>query len=270
MNSIVFILKNRCQNKLLRVNLRTLCSNKKEISKERSDDKKEVSSEYQWRASREREQEWYSKLKLFSSDSNNTDVIKFLQSDIDLRPSTIKNWYLRKQEDTERYLQSYIPERNQILGDNLAASHFIVYRGGKVKFHGKEKWIVHDENIDLNLPDRYVPTYIVQAIDCSGVNIFYEGLANFSGLHKLEWFSLNGCKQVDDWCLDRISNIFRDSIKYLDIRNCDKITYRGIGALHRCTKLEKLLLDSFTKTKELEMTCLMLQELSPKLDIRTQ
>lgn len=253
-------------NRSFNINLRSLCNNK-DINKS---GEREVNTEFQWRASKEQQREWYSKLKLFASDTNNTDVIRFLQQPIDLRPSTIKKWYKRKSEDMERALQSYIPQRNQILGDDLAASHFIIFRGGKVKFHGNDKWIIHDEKLEYNLPNKYVPSFVVQAIDCSNVNLFYEGLENFSGLRKLEWLSLKGSKYIDDWCLDRISHLFRDNIKYLNLKNCKNITYRGIGVLYKLNKLETLVLDSFTETKELELTCLMLQELSPNLDIRTQ
>lgn len=239
-----------------------------DVSKKDDKSPSEVTKEsLQWRTSWDRKGEWYSKLKVFASDSNNTNIIKFLQSPIDLRPSSIKKWYFRKMEEAERSMQQYIPERNQILGNDLAAAHFLVYRGGRVKFHGDENWTVLDDTTETKLPNKFIPHYRVKAIDCSKVNIFYEGLENFRDLEKLQWLCLKGCKNIDDWCMDRITGMFKDSLTYLDVRNCN-ITYRGVGALYKTTKLETLLIDNVTKSKEMEMTCLMLQELLPNLEIR--
>lgn len=223
----------------------------------------------QWRTPwDQRRGEWYSKLKVFGSDHNNADVIRFLQSPIDLSPSAIKRWWYRKQEEKEICMQQYIPERNQILGDDLAAAHFIVHRGGSVKFVGENVWIKQDKNFEYNLPNVYVPNKFIHSIDCSNMQLHYEGLSNLKGLKKLQWLSLNNCSYMDDWCMDRISGMFEDNLQYLDIRNCNKITDRGVGALYRAKNLKILYVDNITISKSFELTCLMLQELLPKLEIK--
>lgn len=232
--------------------------------------KEEVTKEsLQWRTTWSEKGEWYSKLNIFASEHNNVDVIKFLQSPIDFWPSTIIKWLKKRRDHIEKHLQQYIPERNAILGNELAAAHFIVYRGGAVKFFGEPNWVKKNENDEYNLPSKYVPNKIVQAIDCSNVYLFYEGLDNFRNLQKIEWLKLKGCENMDDWCMDRISGSI-PTLKYLDIRNCKNITERGIGALYRTKKLETLLIDDMTKTKSLELTCLMLLELLPRLKIKSQ
>lgn len=238
---------------------------------EKSNSEEVTKESLQWRTPRDQiPGEWYSKLKVFAGDSNNADFVKFMQSPINLWPSTIKKWFIRKEEETERHMQQFIPERNQILGDNLAAAHFIVYRGGSVKFHGQTEWVKQDQNLEYKLPNKYVPHLKIQAIDCSNVRLYYEGLVNFRGLQEIQWFSVNSCSEMDDWCLDSISGMFKDSLQYLDIRNCMKITDRGVGALYRMSKLRTLLIDDQTRTKELELTCLMLQELNPQLQIKSE
>ncbi|GLV32261.1 Nucleobindin 1 [Carabus blaptoides fortunei] len=172
----------------------------------------------QWRTPwDQRRGEWYSKLKLFGSDHNNADVIRFLQSPIDLSPSAIKRWWYRKQEEKEIYMQQYIPERNQILGDDLAAAHFIVHRGGSVKFVGENVWIKQNKNFEYNLPNVYVSNKFIHSIDCSNMALHYEGLSNLKGLKKLQWLSLNNCPYMDDWCMDRISGMFENNLQYLDV-----------------------------------------------------
>lgn len=223
----------------------------------------------QWRTTWLEKEGWYPKLKIFSSEKSNADIIKFLQTPIDLWPSSIMKWRRKKQEEIEKQLQQYLPERNAVLGDDLAAAHFVVFRGGAVKFLGEKNWIRKDKNGNYDLPGHYSPDKVVEAIDCSDMNLYYEGLDNLRNLNKIQWLSLRGCKNMDDWCMDRIAGSLT-SLEYLDIRNCDNITERGIGALYKITKLETLLLDDRTKTKSLELTCLMLQELLPKLQIKNE
>lgn len=83
----------------------------------------------------EKKEEWYSKLKLFAPDDDtNASAITVLQQPIDLRLSSIKSWWIRKNMQRERFMQQFIPERHEILGNDLAAAHFLVHRGGAVRF----------------------------------------------------------------------------------------------------------------------------------------
>lgn len=246
-----------------------------------NDDKKNSSAQYNpkniskedmnWRTS------WISKedhsnimdpTRAFYDDTNQVDTLRFLQTPINLSPSAIKKWWNNRQEHRAMMLQSYLPDRNRILGNELAAAHFLVFRGGAIKFHNSDEWIKSDKNNDYNLARFYEPDKILQAIDCSGMDLFYEGLLNLKGLQKLEWASFNEVERLDDWFLDRLSNIFRHSLVYLDIRNCPNYTERGLATLHRMDKLRILCIDDMLLTTSFEMTCLMLQEHNPELQIR--
>lgn len=225
----------------------------------------------QWRTPwHQKEGQYYSMLRTFYSEDNNSYVLKFLQQPIDLRPTTIKNWWAKRKEKKEIMLQQYIPERNQMLGNELAAAHFIVHRRGSVKFFGQEKWIKANDYGEYNLPKHYQDNMFLQAIDCTDMELYYEGLVNLRDLQQVEWFSLNGCQKLDDWALDRISNLFSNSLLYLDIRNMPLITFRGLGAFYKMDKLKILYVDDVFYSREFEMTCLMLQEINPDLDIRTE
>ncbi|XP_018323540.1 distal membrane-arm assembly complex protein 2 [Agrilus planipennis] len=211
---------------------------------------------------------YFTVFRNFYSEKSNTELIKFLSSPIDLSPSSIKKWWMKKQKEKQIVMQGYIPERVEVLGCELAAAHFIVFRGGAVKFFQDDKWIKADEDGNYSLPRTYAEGKFLQGIDCSEVDLHYEGLVNFRNLRQVEWLSFNNCKYIDDWCLDTISNIFSETLIYLDLRNCSNITHRGIGALHKIKTLKILYLDSMYKGQELEMTCILLQELLPDLDIR--
>lgn len=53
-------------------------------------------------------------------------------------------------------LKRLIPERHLILGNDLAAAHFIVSRGGSVKFLNDDEWHKMDEKLDYVLPAQKV------------------------------------------------------------------------------------------------------------------
>lgn len=223
----------------------------------------------QWRTPwHQKEGQYYSTLRTFYSEDNNVNFMKFIQTPINLSPSAIKKWWLRRKREQTIALQQYLPERNRILGNELAAAHFIVYRAGSVKFYGDNKWIKANQFNEYSLPAHYEADKVLQAIDCGNMELYYEGLVNLRDLRKVEWFSINNCEHLDDWALDRIANIFSETLLYLDIRNCPLITAKGVGALYKMKKLKILYVDEITVTDEFELTCLMLQELNPSLDIR--
>ncbi|KAF5272927.1 hypothetical protein FQR65_LT04856 [Abscondita terminalis] len=203
----------------------------------------------QWRTPwHEKEGQHYSFLRAFYSEHSNTSLLKLMQTPINLRPKAIKEWWLRRMDRQNMLMQQYIPERNEILGDELAAAHFIVYRGGAVKFMDEDKWIKANELNQYSLPSHYDSEKFLQAIDCTGVNLYYEGLENFRNLKKLEWINLSGCVNMDDWAMDRI--------------------IRGLGALYSLKELKILYVDQMLPYNSFEMTCLMLQDILPNLDIR--
>ncbi|KAJ8983762.1 hypothetical protein NQ317_006094 [Molorchus minor] len=209
----------------------------------------------------------YRFLRTFYKEGSNRKLLKLLQTSIDLSPSSVRKWLEKKKYEREAQMQSYIPERHQMLGNELAAAHFIVYRGGAVKFFNEDIWIKADDNKEYSLPSQYEPDKHLQAIDCTDMNLYYEGLINLDGLKQLEWLSLNGCEKMDDWCMDKISNIFSHSLIYLDIRNCPNISEKGIGALYKLRNLKILYMDDFLRSTTYELTCLLLQEVNPDLEI---
>ncbi|XP_030749634.1 distal membrane-arm assembly complex protein 2 [Sitophilus oryzae] len=204
-------------------------------------------------------------LGTFYKKEASLNLLKLAQTPV--RLSTLKKWWMNSNEHKEVYLQHYIPERHQILGPELAAAHFIVYRGGSVKFHGQEEWIKAD-NGKYELPSMYQEMYL-ERMDCTDMNLHYEGLENLRGLKDLQWLSLNGNKYIDDFCMDVIANIFSHSLIYLDLRNCFNISERGIGALFKMKKLKVLYLDDLLKDTRYELTCMLLQDLNPVLNIKS-
>ncbi|CAG7718465.1 unnamed protein product [Allacma fusca] len=125
---------------------------------------------------------------------NMTDQIAFMQQDLDFRIPAIKRYFAKVNEEWEIKLQKYNAQRNAVLGDDLAAAHFIVFRKGRVKFVGQDNWVdkyrtdQEQEENELDLPDMqfdlcvlptaYDPNYLVEAIDATNIPLRYEGLDN--------------------------------------------------------------------------------------------
>lgn len=159
-------------------------------------------------------------------------MITKLQAKIDLRPSQVKKWWKHNLEKQERFLQQYIPERHQILGNDLAAAHFLVFRQGRVKFCGQRDWTTLDKEGNMNIPDKFVPDLFLEAIDCEGMKLYYEGLENVRRLKKLRYISFKGNQMFDDWCLDRVSGSEFESLEVLNL-SVTQISERGLQGNHK-------------------------------------
>lgn len=66
------------------------------------------------------------------------------------------------------------------LGFDLAAAHFIVHRGGRVRFQGRQEWVEQDEDGLYDLARSFQFGVYVEEIDASPVNLMYEGLESMS------------------------------------------------------------------------------------------
>lgn len=207
--------------------------------------------------------------RVFTSDEDSPSTVAALSQPIDLRPSAIKKWWGRYQTRKERYLQQFIPERHEILGNDLAAAHFIIYRKGKVKFVGDRDWMKMDSEEDeiVPLPNKYDPSYELEAIDCENMLLHYEGLENIRRLKKLRYLSFKNIKFFDDWCLDRISGSEFVKLEVLDVSGT-AVTANGLQALYRIPSLKKLILDfPGNEDHQFNLTIAMLQDIMPNLEI---
>jgi len=194
------------------------------------------------------------------------DVVSFISKKFDFSPSAIRQQYNKMKTRVRAGDQSYNVERHQVLGPNLAAAHFIVYRGGAVRFHGHKQWIRSNEDDEYNLPDRYISDMILEGLDASNTELTYIGFDNLVKLDGLRWLSLRNCLYIDDFCLDRLG-MFSESLEYLDISQCPQVTERGVSVLHRLRKLKVLKMEDMSGAKHLELVCILLEDALPDLQI---
>lgn len=184
------------------------------------------------------------------------------ENESDFFLGNISKWFKHQKVAYAKSSQKFKPDRHEILGANLATAHFLIPRGGRVRFKGNAHWV--EPNEKSKLPITYDPHYILEAVDVNGLDLYYEGLSNLCGLTKLKWLSLKDCKNIDDWGLDKISAEFPE-LEHLDISGCEKITERGLESLYRMSKLKKLIITNHNKSVAFELSCLMLEDCIPGL-----
>lgn len=177
----------------------------------------------------------------------------------------IGTWYGRKRTEFHKYNQRYIPDRVKALGSDIAAAHFMVYRGGAIRFRNHDnfiKWTNQKEEYNEHLPNTYDPNYFVEAIDTSSLLLYYEGLENFKNLYKLKWLRLKNNPVLDNWSLDYIGYAI-PQLEYLDISDCPRVTAAGIAGLQKLTQLKQLVINS--NDVEIQMACFALEDTIPEL-----
>lgn len=221
----------------------------------------------QWRTPiGDRPGDWNSKLKTFADMEQTADYITMMQKPINLSPSAMKKWWEKRKERTERFLQQYVSERHEQLGNELAAAHFIIFRGGSVKFLHEKEWKQVNDEGDYNLPTKFHPGWKVEAIKCDYMTLYYEGLENIRCLPNMKFLSFHNVKTFDDWCLDRVSGSEFVRLEVLDLSGT-KITANGLQCLYRIPTLKLLIVDDPKVSVEFELACALLEEAIPKLKI---
>lgn len=77
-------------------------------------------------------------LRMFFNEKSKAEELKnaVQLGKYEMSRQAIRKWYNRKKIQYGAFDQKYLEERVRVLGNELAAAHFIVYRGGAVKFHG--------------------------------------------------------------------------------------------------------------------------------------
>lgn len=109
----------------------------KEPEKEPTEREKKIRADKeridQYRFRNLQEEKWQSKFAIFFNKEPDMRALIFFQQPLDLRPSNIKRMWNDFQIRKEAMYQSFIKERFQLLGPDLAVAHFILYRQGKIK-----------------------------------------------------------------------------------------------------------------------------------------
>jgi len=76
---------------------------------------------------------------------------------------------------------SFVAERHETLGPDLATAHFVVARRGAVKFEGSDRWISKNSGDSSHklLPTMPSKDLRLEAVDVSDTDMMYLSLDNF-------------------------------------------------------------------------------------------
>ena len=96
----------------------------------------------------------------------------------------IINWLDRKKTNILKNQHLFIPERHATLGPHLATAHFVVARGGAVKFEGMDQWIEKDSKGKYDLPATFVEGLSLEAIEWTEAPVMFHSFDNFGRLPK--------------------------------------------------------------------------------------
>ncbi|CAD6224698.1 GSCOCG00005508001-RA-CDS [Cotesia congregata] len=206
-------------------------------------------------------------LSMFNRQADRDDAGGIIFRGKTFYPSDFSRWYYVKQHEYLQYDQRYLPERNQALGNDLAATHFLIFRHSRIRKKGEtEFW---DANDMEKIPNLYTQNWYLEEIDASNSEIIFEGIENFKGLKFLKRASFKNCKHFDDWCLDRVIGLC-PTLEYLNVSECKKLTDRGLESLYRAWNLKEFHISDYFHSPSFELTCMMVEDCMPQLKINVK
>lgn len=123
-----------------------------------------------------------------------------------------------------------------------------------------------DKHDEYDLPRTYNPEYLVDAIKCDGMELYYEGLENVRRLNHLIYFSLRDVKMFDDWFMDRLCGNQYTRLEILDVSGTS-ITANALYAVPKLRHLKAIVLDTKNRSLEFQLALSLLEEVMPHLKI---
>lgn len=134
------------------------------------------------------------------------------------------------------------------------------------RFTRSKEWVKKKDDDTYDLPRLYDPEYLIDAIKCDNMELFYEGLENVRRLTHLKYISLRSVKTFDDWCMDRLCGNEFERLEILDVTDTS-ITANGLVAVPKLRSLKAIVLNKSKRSVEFELSCSLLEEVMPQLKI---
>ena len=165
--------------------------------------------------------------------------------------------------------QRFSRDRLIALGPDLAAAHFLLARGCRVKFTCHPEWTEPFQRYDhSHVPHTYVPGFNLEGIEAQDSQLIYEGFSTLRNLQHLKHLDVSYSPHIDAWCLDRITGEYSDTLQYLDLSGCESLNWNGIESIWRLTRLKTLVLRDLEHIVDLKMLCLLILDVLPDLEIQ--
>lgn len=201
-------------------------------------------------------------------EESNNPIFAILHAEIEFSPWGLKKYLTKKRINFRREQQKFMQARVDFLGIDLAIAHFLIYRGGKARFRGSDKWIeINEDKKTVDIPNVFDPNYVLTGFDASGIELYYEALENFKNVPKVTHINFARSPYFDEWFMDKVSGMF-PNLEYLDVSDCPRLSERGLEALYKNANLKTLIVTNNYKSAAFELTCMMLEDVIPELKIQ--
>ncbi|XP_021353646.1 ATP synthase subunit s-like protein isoform X2 [Mizuhopecten yessoensis] len=164
--------------------------------------------------------------------------------------------------------QSFDMKRYNNFGPELSAAQFVVKIGGKVKIDDYPEWVpITDDPSSMPLPEQRLDKLKLEGLDLSGTNLVFEGYRNFVNLQHIKYIRVHDSDFLDDFNLTQFV-LFRDTLEFLDISGCPKLTWRGLAWLHHLENLKCLKLDNLKGVDDPEIVLDLVCDMLPNCQVQ--
>lgn len=206
-------------------------------------------------------------IKLVDPNLRPTDILKMLQTPLDLRKEKISSWWQKKTHLRELEVQQFDGLRHASLGSDISIGHALLPLGVGLLYKGKP-WMKAEGWTIPQVPDTREDAWILEAVDFSETPICFEGLLNFKNMSSVHTIKAHKCPHFDDWCIDILCSEVL-TLEHLDLSGCKNISPKGLIPLTRLPNLQRLDLTDCPafQTNDGLLMCILLQDFNPNLII---
>lgn len=177
-----------------------------------------------------------------------------------------------KQTSCPRTLWGYVAiafnrvdlDRQQLVGPDRLCAEWVIKNGGGICTTVAPDRVIRDYN---TLPPEHFK-FKIKVVDGSGASLMKIGLDHFRGCNRIDTVIFHQCKHLESDGLDGIIHL-KDTLKSLQISECDNISDDGFAILEQMTHLERLHIFNMRYVKDFDGLIAKLKKALPNCHIET-
>ncbi|XP_034940182.1 ATP synthase subunit s, mitochondrial [Chelonus insularis] len=146
-------------------------------------------------------------------------------------------------------------ERIAKWGPDLACAEWLMRNGAAVRWLGSSDY-VNNYNALFNAPSstssplsEVDSKHFISGVDATDSSISQEGFPYFTDCKHIEEVKLVNCKYIGNGALSNL-DLLKNSLKYLEIINCPRVTDEGLINLRRLLNLKNLKLSNLPSVED--------------------
>uniref|UniRef100_A0A8D8ZWS0 ATP synthase subunit s, mitochondrial n=1 Tax=Cacopsylla melanoneura TaxID=428564 RepID=A0A8D8ZWS0_9HEMI len=129
-------------------------------------------------------------------------------------------------------------KRRKEVGPDRSCAEWLMRNGAYVRWMGQAEFVGHYNLLPLD--KKIEGSFHIEEVKADqNASITYFGFAHFVGCKHLNKLTLDGVKTIDDRAMHRL-NYLKDTLKYLYVGDCKKVTDASLPYLTQLTNLKQL------------------------------